>query len=203
MEKNEFHGVTLRAAIDAGSVNVEERSFDVVIASESPIRFRDYKYKDSYEGAPEVYDEILLCNETALRSERLKIGVPLFPSHWERSVRDQLGISTTFAISDRACKAKIKLGARADDVLWSDIQNGITKAVSVGAKIYKVERTTDGGMLTYKATDWEPMHIALAPEPADTQATVLRSADMVIVEPQKEEKKPSLGITFNSLINKF
>lgn len=202
--KNDFNGITLRAAIDSGSINVEERSFDVTIATENPITERSYKYMDSYDKEPETYNEVLSCTPEAVRASRLEVGVPLFPSHWDRSAMSQLGITTEYVLADRACKAKIKLGARADSALWKDIQDGIIKTVSVGAKIYKAVRTIKDGMPEYTATDWEVMHVALAPEPADISATIMRSSDMVIDDKSKKvEEKPLKGITFNSIINKF
>ena len=200
MEKKEFNMLSLRAAIDESTINVEDRSFDVVIATETPITYRDYRYKDSYDGNAELYDEVLMCDENAVEVARLDAGIPLFPSHLERGALNQLGITTQYILGDRACKATIKLGARADEALWVDIQNKVTKAVSIGVKIYESMRSTVNGKLTYTATKWSPMHVALAPEPADVNCTVLRSSDMVIREEKQEQPKKSF---INSLTQKF
>lgn len=194
--ESKFNDLSLRAAIDQSTVNVSERSFEATLVTDTPIFFNDWRYSDN---GREMYSEVLPME--TMRSERMEIGIPLFPSHWERSATNQLGITTEYVKGDRACKVKVKLGARADDILWQDIQNGITKTVSVGTRIYTVERSTAEGKIVYTAKDWEPMHVALAPEPADTECTTNRSATTVInIEPEKVDEPESF---FNSLINKF
>lgn len=200
MEKKELDITTIRASIDGASINVEDRSFDVVIATETPIPYFDYRYKDAYDGAPERYNEVLLCNSDAIEVQRLDVGIPLFPSHWQRDSLSQLGITTEYDLSGGRCSAKIKLGARADEALWSDIQNGISKTVSIGVKIFEATRSEIGGSLTYTATKWSPMHVALAPEPADINCNTVRSSDTKINNVVVETKKDKF---LDTLTNKF
>lgn len=202
MERSEFNGHSMRASIDLQSINKEERSFDVVMFTDAPVRYRDYKYKERMEGEPETYDEVFSMDATAIETERLDSGIPLFPSHWERASLSQLGISTTYQLGERGCTGKIKLGARADEALWQDIQNEVVKSFSIGVKIFEVERSVVNGVLQYKATKWSPMHLAIAPEPADVNCTTLRSSDTVVKDLEiKQENEPENFL--NSIINKF
>lgn len=156
-----------------------ERTFDVVFATENPIRLQGWKYSNECE----EFDEILRCDRKNVRTKRMDVGLPIFPDHWKRSSTDLLGITTSYSFEQGKIAATVKLGARADEQLWSDIKNGILRTVSVGCNIYKVERMENSEMnitLTYTATDWEPKHIAFAPEPADIDAT-MRSEHIEIV----------------------
>jgi len=202
MEKIEFNGHTMRASIVKDSINKEERSFDVVMFTDAPVRYRDYKYKDTYQGEPETYDEVFSMDATAIETARLDAGIALFPSHWDRSTMSVLGISKEYTLSERGCTAKIKLGARADEALWQDIQDEVIKSFSIGAKIYEVERSINNNVTQYKATKWSPMHLAIAPEPADVNCTTVRSADTVVRDLTiKQENEPENFL--NSIINKF
>lgn len=202
MERSEFNGHSMRASIDPQSINKEERSFDVVMFTDAPVTYRDWKYKDGYNGDPETYNEVFSMDASAIETARLDVGIPLFPSHWDRSSLSQLGISTSYSLSERGCVGKVKLGARADAILWQDIQDEVTKTVSIGVKIFEVERSNINGVLQYKATKWSPMHLALAPEPADINCTTVRSADTVVRDLTiKQEDEPENFL--NSIINKF
>ena len=183
--KEDNNIVSYRAAVDG--FNPDTDTLKVVFATENPILLQGYKYSDSWE----IFREILVCNEEAIRKERLEIGLPLFPDHWSRSANEVIGKTISYQIVDGRCIAEIKLGARADEALRSDLKNGIINTVSVGCQIYRVEKDLIENVPTYRAIDWEALHIALAPEPADTAATTIRSCE--IIETNKPEiKKPDL-----------
>lgn len=204
MERSEFNGHSMRASIDPQSINKEERTFDVVMFTDAPVTYRDYKYKDKYEGEPETYNEVFSMDANAIETARLDSGIPLFPSHWDRGSFSQLGISTSYTLGERGCVGKIKLGARADAALWQDIQDEVVKSFSIGVKIFEVERSTVGGSLQYKATKWSPMHLAIAPEPADVSCTTVRSSDTIVIDTDTKIKQEDEPETFlNSIINKF
>jgi len=175
---------TFRAAIDI--INEDERSFTCVAASDRAIKLQGYKYSDGFE----TFTERLLFDEGAIMTERLEIGLPLFPSHWMRESTDQLGITTDYRAENGQLITTIKLGARADDTLWTDIKNKVTRTVSLGFNIHSVRKELTDDLAEYTVTKWEPRHIALAPEPADINCTVRSSAivEGEKVEPAKIEK---------------
>lgn len=197
-KNNKLGFETYRAEINESTINDEERSFDVVFATENPVLLQGYKYADRFE----TFTEILKCDKMFVRTKRMDSGLPIFSDHWDRTIHGQLGITTRCNFEVGKITGTIKLGARADEALWSDIKNGITKTVSVGCNIYKVERFEDGDKnITYTATDWEPKHIAFAPEPADIDATI-RSENTVIISKNDgiivEDKQESI---LNSIFN--
>lgn len=203
MEKIEFNGHTMRASIDPSTINKEERTFDVVMFTDAPVAYRDWKYKESFSGDPETYREFFSMDAAAIETARLDSGIPLFPSHWDRGSLSQLGISTAYALGERGCTGTIKLGARADAELWQDIQDEVVKSFSIGVKIFEVERSTVDGMLQYKATKWSPMHLAIAPEPADVACTTVRSADTIIKEVIQDKQEDEPETFLKSITNKF
>ena len=180
---------TFRAAIDI--INEDERSFTCVAASDRAIKLQGWKYSDDYE----TFTEKLSFDAGAMMTERLEIGLPLFPSHWDRDATDQLGISTDYRSENGQLITTIKLGARADEALWSDIKNKITRTVSLGFNIHSVRKEMTDGMSEYTVTKWEPRHIALAPEPADVNCTVRSSATI------EGEKVPAIKIEKDVLKN--
>ena len=175
---------TLRATIDI--INEDERSFSCVAASDKAILLQGYKYSDTFE----TFTEVLSFDNGAMQSERLDVGLPLFPSHWRRESTDQLGITTGYRTEANNLIVDIKLGARADDVLWSDIKNGITKTVSLGFDIHSVRRELMNDKPQYRVISWNPKHVAFAPEPADVNCTVRSMAQVEgqIIPEIKEEK---------------
>ena len=189
---------TYRAEIKEDSINEENRSFDVIFATENPVLLQGYKYSDRFE----TFTEILKCEAKYVRTKRMDSGLPIFSTHLDRSIYSQLGITERCVFEVGQINATVKLGARADEALWSDIKNKITKTVSVGCNIYKVERFEDADKnITYTATDWEPKHIAFAPEPADIDATI-RSENTEIISKNEgiivEDKQESI---LNSIFN--
>ena len=174
MEKTKDLGFeTFRASIDI--INEEERSFTCIAASDKAILLQGYKYSEKSE----TFTEKLSFEEGAVDPTMLEIGLPLFPSHWDRKSTDQLGITTEYVLSDNSLEVTIKLGARADDVLWTDIKNKVTKTVSLGFDILKVQRTIESDRPEYTVLYWKPKHVALAPEPADSNCTVRSSAQVI------------------------
>jgi hypothetical protein len=185
--KKELGFETFRAEIS--NINETDRTFDVVIATEAPIYLEGWKYSESFE----QFNEILECKPENIRAGRLEIGLPLFPSHWDRSSTDILGISKDYNVSDGKISATFRFGNRVDSTMISDIKEGILKTVSVGCNIYGVERFEDAeNKITYHAVDWEPKHVAFAPEPADINCTIRSDAKIIgqsetKPEPEKQE----------------
>ena len=58
--------------------------------------------------------------------------------------------------------------------LFQDVVDGIVKGISVGYEIYKFEREErpNGARPIYRATDWMPIEISLAPVPADIDSGI-------------------------------
>lgn len=163
-----------RALINSESFNKENRSFDVVIATETPV-FR--------RGWEEDYNEILGCKPDEIRMTRASRGLPVFDLHGFKGMgaQDQLGRCTDIRFEGDKMIGTITLGARADDALISDVENGIVKDISVGYNVYKYMRepTEDGKTPNYRAVDWEPFEVSFAPVQADVNAGIREKNDAV------------------------
>lgn len=156
-----------RAAIRPNSYNEAERTFRVTFATETPV------YRKRYD-IDEPFNEVLSCTPEHIRLERANAGLPLFNNHNTGGVFTVFGKVSDIRIDNKELSGLVKLGARADEALISDIKNGILSGVSVGYNVYKYERTAPrkGEIATYKAIDWEPIEISLAPVQADINSKI-------------------------------
>ena len=74
--------------------------------------------------------------------------------------------------------ATVRFSRRADvEPIWQDVQDGILRNVSVGAKIHAFTQTdaTETTPMTRLATDWEPFEISAVPVGADPGAQIRAS----------------------------
>lgn len=154
---------------DKSTYNKEAGTFDVTFATETPV--------SSYQWELGSFNEILSCDKSNVRMERAINGLPVFDCHYPRNAMVQLGIAENVRFEDGKCVATIRLGARADEALRSDIENGIIKGISAGYRVYAYKQ--EGEMKpgsketpTYRATDWEPTEISFAPVQADPKSQI-------------------------------
>lgn len=176
-----------RALIAPNSWDKATKTFEVVFATETPV-FR--------HGWEENFNEVLVCSKEAVRSARFVRGLPLFDNHpWDKSATDkgnggmQLGKVTDIRFEKGELIGKVTLGARADEALISDIENGIVDGISVGYNVYKFERepmAKDQEIPTYRAIDWEPFEVSFAPVQADFNSNI-RSKEQNLVIINKRE----------------
>lgn len=165
--------LTLLAALQPSSINVEARTVEVVFYSGAPMERFDWESGRSFILT-------LSLEASAVRLDRLNDGAPLLDAHGSYSVRDQVGvIEEGTAKVGRKATATVRFSKRADvEPIWQDVRDGIIRNVSVGARIYKYEQTepTESKPMKRLATDWEPFEISLVPIGADPGAHV-RAAD--------------------------
>lgn len=152
----------------------------------------------------EFYNEILRTGEENIEPARLESGLPLFDNHpWENSAANTLGITTGYSFDERGLVVRVKLGARADEALRSDIKNGILKTVSIEGFIHDVliERK-EGQIPVYYAERWEPISLSIAPVPNDigAQVEVKRALEKQI---KRSTEKPQNDSFINKLMKKF
>ncbi len=156
-----------RALVQPATIDQEAREVDVVCATEKMVtRF----------GWEEDYDEMLVCESSAIRMDRANQGLPLLDCHNSYSVHNQVGRSVKIWINDsRQLCARVRFSSRPEvDGLFRDVADGILKGISIGYEIYKYEREErpNGARPIYRATDWMPIEISLAPVPADIDSGV-------------------------------
>lgn len=127
----------------------------------------------SYENG-EFFYQVLRTSQQNIEPARMDSGLPLFDNHpWEQSALKTLGISVGYEFTDQGIVMRVKLGARADDQLRSDIQNKIIKTVSIEGDVldYVIERK-EKQIPIYYADRWEPTSLSLAPVPNDVSSQI-------------------------------
>ena len=152
------------------------------------------------------YNQVLVPTAEATRTARLESGLNLFDNHpYFKDAADVLGISRRYEFSPEGLKLFIKWGSRADEAIRNDVKEGIIKTVSIEGDIYSYEVTRNPNELPiYKATDWEPTSVSLAPVPQDigSQIEVQRKIkDQIKKENTQEEDKSIPAI--KSITSKF
>lgn len=160
-------------SITPASLDKENRTVDVVFATETPVLTRNWSVSERNDG---LYYEILSCDPAHVRLDRLKSGAPVLDQHSRYSIKDQLGVVDNARMEGKEGKAKIRFSKR-DDVepVWNDIMDSIIQNISAGYRVYKYEAVPGMGtdqVPTFRAVDWEPTEISLATVPADTNSKV-------------------------------
>lgn len=159
----------LRASIDTNTVNVEERTVEVIFATDAPVRM--YSWEDGR------VDEVLSFEDGHVRWERVNSGAPLLDNHQRYGSIDD----TQIGVVERAWKdetgkgrAKVRFSKKPKaDSIFQDVQDKIVRNISVGYNVYTYEKTErEGKVPLYRAIDWEPFEISFVPVPADFGAGV-------------------------------
>ena len=160
------------AAIDAATVNVEKRTFDIVWTAGAEVPRVDW-----YTG--QRYVEVLEVSEQAIRLGRLESGrAPVLDSHSRWSLASVMGVveAGTVKIDDGQARATVRMSSREDLAgVIEDIRSGIVANVSPGyiTHAYREEKRDDKFYRT--ATDWEPIEISFVPVGADPDAGLARA----------------------------
>jgi hypothetical protein len=168
--KRKFAPDYLRAAFVPDSFNEEERTIEVVFATEAEVLRRNWDGN---------FYEILQCDVNSVRLERLNAGGPVLNAHSKYDLNDQIGVVERAWVEKKECKAILRFSKREEIAgLIEDIKSGIVRGVSVGYRPYTGEETKgiEGAIPKIRMTDWEPMEISMVPVPADFMSGT-RSAD--------------------------
>jgi len=155
-----------RALFDIKTINKEERTIDVVFATETPVFRRSWEIGE--------YNEVLVCEKANTRMDRINSGAPVLDNHRGGSVTTQLGVVESATIGKGEGRATLRFSKREDvEKVWQDILDGILRGVSVGYMVYAMEIIEKQGSLpTARCIDWEPYEISLATIPADYNSGV-------------------------------
>ncbi len=177
------------ALVVPASLNEGARMVNVVFATETPVR------RYSWQGE---YDEVLLCDASNVRLDRVSTGLPVLNAHNTYDIFNQLGrVVKTWFERGQVC-ASIQFSQREEvDKVFKDIKDGIITSVSVGYRVFKYEKqeSENGAPATYRAIDWMPMEVSLVSVPADVNAGVRSMEDManengcIIVNSNRMEDK--------------
>lgn len=147
--------------IDIGSIRAETRTVSASLSSEYPVK--------RYDG-----EEVLRHTPEAVDLSRAPL--PLLCAH--NSAALPVGVVEGLIVADGKLKGTIRLSAN-QDALWTDIQDGILRNLSIGYRIIEKQKTKRG----FIATKWMPYECSLVAAPADNTVGINRS-----ITNQKGEK---------------
>ncbi len=146
MEKRNFK-------IDIGSIRAETRTVSASLSSEYPVK--------RYDG-----EEVLKHTPEAVDLSRAPL--PLLCAHNGAAL--PVGVVEGLTVADGKLKGTIRLSAN-QDALWTDIQDGILRNLSIGYQIISKQKTKRG----FIATKWMPYECSLVAAPADNTVGINRS----------------------------
>ena len=174
-----------RAMFAPETINVEERTVELVWSTGAPVKRSSWSRGD--------YIEELSMAPKAVRLDRLNAGAALLDAHESFSLRSQIGVVLRAWLDGNFGRALVKFSQR-DEVIsiFQDVQDGIYRNVSVGYKVHKTERDETGDMPVERAVDWEPYELSLVPIPADAGAQV-RSDEPTPTQLQREKSMEKLN----------
>ncbi|MCB1438134.1 MAG: Mu-like prophage major head subunit gpT family protein [Nitratireductor sp.] len=145
------------------SLDVESRTVDIVIATETPVRRADWDGQ---------FDEVLEISANAVDPTRLD-SLPLLDSHRNLSMDMRLGsiLPGTVRIVGGELVGTVKLSrSPAGERILQDLADGHRLSVSVGYKIHKFSRDETSDIPVLRATRWEPFEVSAVCIPADPEA---------------------------------
>ncbi len=144
-------------AMERAGYDEESHTVSMALSSDKPVE-RSYG------------TEILSHKPGAIRTERLKQGIPLLFNH---DMDQHLGVSVGFEISGGTLRTTSRFGSNPlAQEKELDVRTGILKDNSVGYMVYEWEIVEDTkGNRTFTATDWEPFEGSLVTVPADAKGS--------------------------------
>lgn len=156
----------MRAAVVPASLDVEARTVELVWSTGAPV----------LRGYYEPYYEELSMDPKHVRMDRLQSGAaPLLNAHASYSHTDVIGVVESAVLKKGEGSAIVRFAKdEISEAIFQKIVDGIMKNVSVGYRIFKMEKVSDGeGQVpVYRAVDWQPYEISIVPVGADAGATV-------------------------------
>ena len=159
-----------RAKFDLNSFNEEDRTIDVVFATETPVRSYDWSIGD--------FIEVLSCDPAHVDMSRMNSGAPVLDNHdkYSSTRKAVVGVVEYGKVENGKCVAKLRFSNSSNDdiELMNKVKDGIVTGVSVGYDVfsYQLTRSSEGELDTYKAVNWQPTEISFVPVQADINSRV-------------------------------
>ena len=158
-----------RAAFKPDTFSEENRTVEVVFATETAVRMYDWE-------SGQMVDEILICTPEAGNLTRLNSGAPLLDNHKTYGSTSEcvVGVVESARFESGQGVARVRFSDSEEDTkLMNKVKDGIVTGISVGYNVteYTVERKENARSI-YKATKWEATEISLTPVQADVNSRV-------------------------------
>jgi hypothetical protein len=161
------------ADVVAASINDADRTVDIVWTTGAAVLRYDW-FNDL-----RFYEELSL-DRGHVRMGRLNDGAPLLDSHSGYGLDGVMGVveDNSATLGKNEGRARVRFASEGidenADKVFRKVQDKIIRKVSVGYRIYKLEKTNRDidGVPVYRATDWEPFEVSFVALPADAGAGV-------------------------------
>ncbi len=162
------------ASFFPSTINVEDRTVEVVFASDREVLMYDWNIGR--------FNEILVCEPGAGDLTRLNNGAPLLNTHRQGSTSDVFGVvvAGTARFEGGKAIAKVRFSKRADvEPTFQDVKDGILTGISVGYMPHEYEevKNVQDTIPTMRCTRWEATEISLAPVQADPDSRIRSAGD--------------------------
>jgi HK97 family phage major capsid protein len=143
---------------DERSIDIESRRVKIALSSEAPVE-RSFG------------TEILDHGEKSIDMQFLASGrAPLLIDHDHTKV---VGVIEDVSLDGRCLRALARFGKSGlANEIFSDVENGIRSNISIGYRINKMSKDSDG---SYRAMSWTPLEASFVSVPADTSVGLGRS----------------------------
>ena len=165
LKRRDF-GPRLRPA----TVDEAERTVEMVLASETPVRAYDYDRMREF-------DEVLEISESALNLGRLNAGASLLAAHDRWRLSSIIGaIVPGTARIDRSSGApllvaRVRFSERPEvEHIYRDVRAGVIRHSSAGYLVHRYRIDETKSPPVYRAIDWEPVEASVVPINADPKA---------------------------------
>ena len=149
------------------SVNVEERTVEMVFTTETPVMRGGFFM--------EPFNEVLGMKEGEINFERFETGrAPLLDSHDNSTVRNQFGRIIESGAKGKKLVGKVKFSKRPDvEPIFQDVKEGMISNVSIGYRVHEFKDVSKEGdeVKTLRAVNWTPFEASLVSVGADFKAT--------------------------------
>lgn len=148
------------------TVNDEERTIEVVMATEHAVKRIDWQRR-------RWFDEILLMQPRYIRKQRLDSTLPLLRNHNGWSVDSVIGRVENYRFENARMIGKLKFGTdERSNSDWERVKSGLLRDVSIGYRVfeYEIEERGTDETPVYRAIDYELFELSLVAIPADPGA---------------------------------
>lgn len=160
--------LTRAALVRSTSFDPEAYTVDVVWSTGAPVDRMDWRTGD-------LYREVLSLAPGAVRLDRLNAGASFLDTHDSGALASVIGSVVPGSASvdgERGVVTVVLSRADADRDTVGKIRDGVIRNISVGYVTHAYDETTEDGVTTRTATDWEPLEISAVPVPADAGAQI-------------------------------
>ncbi|AUS02257.1 hypothetical protein NVP2096O_22 [Vibrio phage 2.096.O._10N.286.48.B5] len=147
----------VNGSIRPDSVDLANRTVEVVFTTGQAGKRWDWNIGS--------YIEELDVTPESIRTERLDKGLSVIGDHRSHSIDNVFGITESYRIENGELIGIVRFATDDEsDKVFTKVQDGILRHFSLGYDVHTYEATVspdEGGLDTYRATDWTPLELSI------------------------------------------